>query len=182
MKVKRIIETEVTKFEVGDQIKVGKYTATAMKQDGDNMIFCFDQYLDKPYTHENLLEKLNDDLLNPDSLIPISLLSQLEHVDGYLFRVPYAGEMFNETEELQYILGHYKADKDGEFLEVWPAMKDGKNRIAIRKGDPYEWGWLMNETIMSAACFAFVGTDGVANCDIASDSLGVRPVFQIANK
>lgn len=182
MKVKRIIETEVTKFEVGDQIKVGKYTATAMKQDGDNMIFCFDQYLDKPYTHENLLEKLNDDLLNPDSLIPISLLSQLVHVDGYLFRVPYAGEMFNETEELQYILGHYKADKDGEFLKCWPAMKDRKNRIAIRKDEPYEWEWLMNETIMSAAYFAFVLSFGLAYYGTASSSYGVRPVFQIANK
>lgn len=50
MKVWRKKKQKIDHFKVGDQIKVGKYTATCQKvEENGNGIFMLDQYLDKAY-------------------------------------------------------------------------------------------------------------------------------------
>ena len=61
----------------------------------------------------------------------------------------------------------------------WPLMTDRKNRIAIREGEAYEWGWLQNKLEFSSAYFAPVYGYGSPNCAGASSSGGVRPVFRL---
>ena len=58
-------------------------------------------------------------------------------------------------------------------------MKERANRIADRKGESYEWGWLQNIRQGSATVFCHVYNDGGANYWDASGSLGVRPAFLI---
>ena len=63
--------------------------------------------------------------------------------------------------------------------EQWPLMKERANRVAERKGESYEWGWLQNKYVQSATNFGLVYDDGDADTWAASNSLGVRPAFLI---
>lgn len=58
-------------------------------------------------------------------------------------------------------------------------MKERANRVAERKGESYEWGWLQNKYVRSAARFCNVYAYGDAGDWGASDSIGVRPAFLI---
>ena len=58
-------------------------------------------------------------------------------------------------------------------------MKERANRVAERKGESYEWGWLQNKYVRSAAGFCHVDSDGGARNWDASNSVGVRPAFLI---
>ena len=52
MKVLRKQETDISEtasFQIGDQIRLGKYTATCQKVTDKSAIFLLDQYLDKAY-------------------------------------------------------------------------------------------------------------------------------------
>lgn len=88
--------------------------------------------------------------------------------NGDLLRIPYAEEFFGDVD------GYESSGK-----KQWPLMTDRKNRIAIREGEAYEWGWLQNKLEFSSAYFAYVAYDGSATCRDASDSGGVRPVFRL---
>ena len=58
-------------------------------------------------------------------------------------------------------------------------MKERANRVAERKGESYEWGWLQNKYVQSATNFCFVNFNGLAVNWAASSSFGVRPAFLI---
>jgi len=63
--------------------------------------------------------------------------------------------------------------------EQWPLMKERANRVAERKGESYEWGWLQNKYVRSATNFCAVNANGDADGWNASNSFGVRPAFLI---
>ena len=63
--------------------------------------------------------------------------------------------------------------------EQWPLMKERANRVAERKGESYEWGWLQNKYVRSATRFCRANFNGYANDWAASNSFGVRPAFLI---
>lgn len=180
MQVIRSQKIEVKKFEVGDQINVGKYTATCQKLTDNTAIFIFDQYLDEVYpmnlTDTNvggyessyLRDKLKDGKIDrsfeeiSDKLVPFE--------NGDLLRLPTVGEMFGYDD-------FYEMDD----AEQWELMKNRRNRIAFRDGDKYEWGWLQNKVKNSSAFFACVSDVGGAYHYGASGTFGVRPVFQLSN-
>lgn len=178
MKIIRKQELETNAIQVGDQIQVGKYTATCQKVTDGKAIFLLDQYLDKPYTmnnrwtnkggydasdlraeFKNIVLDANFDVIR-DSLVPFD--------NGDLMRIATVGEMFGYDD-------YYEMDD----AEQWELMKDRRNRIALREGDEYEWGWLQNKVKNSSANFAYVSRDGYATSCGASNSFGVRPVFQL---
>lgn len=181
MNIMRKQEVETNAIQVGDQIRVGKYTATCQKVVDGKAIFLMDQYLDKPYpmnnrlTNEggyeasdlraefkNIIFDTNFDTIR-DSLVPFA--------NGDLMRIATVGEMFGHDD-------YYEMDD----AEQWELMKDRRNRIALRDGDEYEWGWLQNKVKNSSARFARVDAYGAANCNSASGaSIGVRPVFQLVS-
>lgn len=88
--------------------------------------------------------------------------------NGDLLRIPYAEEFFGDVD------GYESSGK-----KQWPLMTDRKNRIAIREGEAYEWGWLQNKLEFSSAYFADVNYLGGASYLNASNSYGVRPVFRL---
>ena len=176
MKVLREIETETDRLQVGDRIKVNysgeEHYATAIQERGDTMLFLTDDYLDDAMqmntddTTEGgwegsfLREKLQDIAENTDIK---DLLVPFEN--GDLLTLLSIQEMFGLDE-------HF--DKCSGQIE-W--LKDRRHRIADRKGESYEWGWL--RSVVSATRFACVGDSGFAYYYYASYALGVRPAFAI---
>lgn len=182
MKVNRVIETETNCFKIGDQIHVGHYTTTCQEVTSIAAIFLLDQYLDEAYPmnrkntnmggykksdlRETLRSKEILDLFDDwgDRMVPFD--------NGDLLRIPFFGEIFGQ-EDAEYF------EPDG--CEQWELMKDRKNRIAFRQ-NCWEWGWLQNKVKTSSSGFCSVDDDGFASRWVASDVIGVRPVFQIANE
>lgn len=180
MNIIRKQELDTNALQIGDQIKVGKYTATCQKVTDGKAIFLLDQYLDKPYAmnsqwtnkggykasdlraeFKNIILDANFDAIR-DSLIPFD--------NGDLMRIATVGEMFGHDDD-------YEMDD----AEQWELMKDRRNRIALREGDEYEWGWLQNKLKGSAASFAGVNGYGYPDYGNALDTFGVRPVFQLVS-
>ena len=165
-------------FKVGDQIQIGKYTATCQKVARKGALFLLDQYLDEPF-------KMNQENTNEGGYEASDLRKELQKnsvleifdsvremmvpfKNGDLLRIPYAEEFFGDVDSYE---------PSGK--KQWPLMKDRKNRIAIREGEPYEWGWLQNKLKSSGAVFALVHDLGAAASGNASGSDGVRPVFRL---
>lgn len=180
MKITRKIKIETTEVRVGDQIQVGKYTATCQAvPNAGYAIFLLDQYLDKPmaynrngknaggYEKSDVRRELNAlEILEIFAALPL-----VPHENGDLLRLPFYGEMFGHDE--WYNTGAVEADNS----EQWPLMADRRNRVADREGEDYEWGWLQNTYVLSAAYACTVRADGGANHWRASAVVGVRPAF-----
>ena len=175
---RRITEELDEEIGVGDQIRVGKYTATCQKVSKTGALFLLDQYLDKPqpmnadgsgrpYEESDLRKYLQSE----EALKVFRQYSErmVAHENGDLLRIPTFSEIFG-VEDAEYF------EPDG--MKQWPLMKDRKNRIAFRK-DEWEWGWLQNKRKGSATGFADVLYGGLASYTSASASLGVRPAFLI---
>ena len=166
--------------EIGDKIKVGKYTATCQKVTDEGALFLMDQYLDKIYpmnlepTNEGgypasyLRKETNKDLAGDSNFDEIRPYLVPVFVND-LFRIPTVGEMFGKD-------CFYEMDGAGR----WPLMKNRRNRMTNRENEEYEWGWLQNKVARSATSFAFVDGYGGATYNAASHAnYGVRPVFMV---
>lgn len=169
-------ETETDSLQVGDRIKVSfsgeEHYATAIQQEDDVMLFLADDYLDDAmqmnptdttvggWEESELRKRLQDIAENTDikdQLIPFE--------NGDLLTLLSAQEMFGLDENYNKCSGQIE----------W--LKDRRHRIAERKGESYEWGWL--RSVVSATHFALVNDAGNANGNRASSALGVRPAFMI---
>lgn len=181
MKVLRKQEVSIQttgEFKVGDQIQIGKYTATCQKVTRKGALFLLDQYLDEAFkmNRENTNEGGYEASDLRKELQENSVLEIFDSVremmvpfkNGDLLRIPYAEEFFGDVDSYE---------PSGK--KQWPLMEDRKNRIAIREGEAYEWGWLQNKLKSSGAHFALVTDDGRTTCSGASASIGVRPVLRL---
>lgn len=181
MKVLRQQEVSIQttgEFKVGDQIQVGKYTATCQKVTKKEALFLLDQYLDEPFkmNRENTNEggyEASDLRMELQKNSILEIFSSVREMmvpfkNGNLLRIPYAEEFFGDVDAYE---------PSGK--KQWPLMRERKNRIAIREGEAYEWGWLENKVKSSGTSFAAVHNRGAANYNGASGSLGVRPVFRL---
>ena len=174
--VLREIETETDSLQVGDRIKVSfsgeEHYATAIQQKDDVMLFLADDYLDDAmqmnptdtteggWEESELRKRLQDIAENTDikdQLVPFE--------NGDLLTLLSMEEMFGLDKDFN------KCDGQIEWL------KDRRHRIAERKGDSYEWGWL--RSVVSASSFASVDGHGYANYSDASNAFGVRSAFMI---
>ena len=179
MKITRTMTIETNEIQIGDRIEVGHYTATCQKLVGEGLaLFLLDQYLDKPmqkntnaggYDGSDLRKDLNTGKIL-DEFAPLELVP---FENGDLLRLPLYGEMFGHDD--WYNSGAVEPDN----CEQWPLMKERANRIAERKGENYEWGWLQNIRQGSASPFCHVYGYGGAYYCYASFSFGVRPAFLI---
>lgn len=186
MKVMRKMEGTINKkvgFKVGDQIQIGKYTATCQKVGKKGAIFCMDQYLDEDrpmnaqrtnegdYESSDLRKYLQT--LSADEMFAEIKEMMVPFKNGDLLRIPTAEEMFGPEEAYEY----YEALKN---KKQWPLMKDRHNLIAFREDEQkLEWGWLQNKYKDSAANFAIVTSNGYAYDGSASNAYGVRVVFRL---
>ena len=178
MKVMREIRIKTKRLQIGDRIKVSlpgeEYTATAIKDEGDGMLFLFDEYLDeaRPMNRQNSTDggydasEMRNFLRELAGVFPGKLRKRMVAFEnGDLLRLLTITEMCGVDENFNRCEGQIE----------W--MKDNRHRIACRKGKEYECGW--TSTVVSGAYFALVDSDGFAACAGASDPLGVRPAFKI---
>lgn len=179
LRKQKVIIQEACKFEVEDQIQIGKYTATCQKITKKGALFLLDQYLDDPFrmnqknTNKGGYEEsdLQKDLQKNSILDIFSSLRNrmVPFKNGDLLRIPFAEEFFGDID------GYVPSGK-----KQWSLMKDRKNRIAIRLGEEaYEWGWLQNKVESSSVHFARVNGSGDLGYNGASNYFGVRPVFRL---
>lgn len=177
-------------YNVGDQIKIGDYTATCVRsllktyEPGyAHHTFCFDTYLDTEMTRIDFLAKLEvwfqsykwfDEIR--DDVEMICYPGCNSHL-----RVPYAGEMFTKDSLEAYC---FSDRYTGAWEKQWPCMADNDKRIATLRGCPAT-GWLMNSAKISdrCGCFATVSWDGkIGSASRVTEFLGVRPVFVLRQK
>ncbi len=185
MKVLRKQEIEIRiadDFKIGDQIVVGKYTATCQTVTRKGALFLLDQYLDTAYqmNRENTNEggyeasDLRKELQKEEVLDIFSSIREMmvPFKNGDLLRIPHVEEFF----------GDFNAFEPSGKRQ-WTLMKDYKNRIAIREGGVYECGWLQNKVKSSSTLFALASgydhTFSIAASAFAPAPYGVRPVFQL---
>lgn len=166
MKVERLIEIETADPQIGDKIHIDHYTATCQTVTPKGALFLLDQYIYERGDLRNALQ--SEEVLNifkdiRDYMVPFD--------NGDLLRLPFAGELFDKLPSW--------CEPDDH--KQWPLMQDRRNRLASRCGE-YEWGWINNKRKSSATNFCAVDYNGLAYQWGASSVLGVRPVFQIANK
>ncbi len=178
MKVIREVKIKTKHIKVGDRIKVKLpkecHTATAIRDEGDGMLFLFDEYLDEARQmnsrkstdggyHASEMRKYLKELAEA---FPKKLRKRMVAFEnGDLLRLLTITEMCGVDENFNDCKGQIE----------W--MKDNRHRIACRKDKEYECGW--TSTVVSGAYFARVGSHGGANCSGASYPLGVRPAFKI---
>lgn len=176
------------RFNVGDVVEFTLTNddvaqAMAVKQDGDNMIFCMlDCLLGKyemyyqvnncdDYENSDLRKKLNNELIDffPENLV----VKLIPFENGDFLRIPTEKEIFGDNQYGKY---------ESMLVEQWEPMKKRRNRIAFNESEDgsLKGYWLINKVRESNTGFSCVYYDDPNYC-YASYPYSVRPVFQIAN-
>lgn len=180
MLVLRKIGITADELRIGDQICIGKYTATCQDVTTEGAVFLMDQYLDEAmpmnwerssiggYAASSLRKRLNgEEILRifrdwRDWMVPL--------FNDDLLRIPTVGEMFGED--------WLRSAVELDGFNQWELMKTRKYRVAYRDNG-IEYGWLMNRPEWSETDFCIIDDRGDIKCRSARLSLGVRPVFLI---
>ena len=178
-----ILVGDIISFELTDGEAV---EAMAVKKDDQNTIFCLvdclrDEYKMNSrntnkggYEASELRAKLNVEIL---ARFPTEITEMMvPFANGDLLRLPTEKEIFG--------VNSYGLDEP-EDVTQWKPMKLRRNRIAFQGlNGSWEWYWLQNPALRDVASsthFALVTGNGHAAANSASDSIGVRPAFQIRN-
>lgn len=178
MKVIREVKIKTEKLEIGDSIRISlpgeEHTATAIRDEGDGMLFLFDEYLDeeRPMNKQNSTDggydasEMRKFLRALTDVFPKKLRKRMVPFEnGDMLRLLTITEMCGVDENFDRCEGQIE----------W--MKDRRHRMASRKDTEYECGW--TSTVVSGANFASVNWGGDAYCYNASYPCGVRPSFKI---
>lgn len=177
-------------FDVGDVISFdlldGEHMeAMAVKEEGDLVIFCTVDCLEKEYPFKrdgnikggyeasDLREALNTTILRrfPEELAKRMVPFQ----NGDLLRVPTEKEIFGENEY---------GENEPDDVTQWEPMKLRRNRIAFQgHNGPVDAYWLQNKLrgVYSASWACSVFWDGNAGSGGALNVVAVRPTFKIEN-
>ena len=181
-----MIENNEGQVRMGDRIRftmADGETAEAMAvkilEDGSGLFIFTDclrtEYrLHKPGKYPGwekceLREKLNGEILEQ---LPEDLKARLVPFEnGDLLRIPTEREIFGENPY---------GEPEPESVEQFEPMKDRRWRIAFQGfgSGAWEWYWLQIRSVLSATDACHVSYAGYANSGGASNSYGVRPLFQ----
>lgn len=195
MEVIRKITVDTELFELGDTISFELTTgeqaqAMAVRETPNGMLFMFVDCLKTEqkmfenvnnaevvdYEHSDLRKKLNGEILEsfPEEIRERMVGMRVGQTNCFdMLRIPTEHEIFGENP--------YGVDEPKSVRRFY-GMEERRNRIAWQcsKTGEFEWYWLQNKVEDSASIFAVVDSDGFADCDYASYSLGVRPVFLLS--
>ena len=195
MEVIRKITVDTELFELGDTISFELTTgeqvqAMAVRETPNGMLFMFVDCLKTEqkmfenvnnaevvdYAHSDLRKKLNGEILEsfPEEIRERMVGMRVGQTNCFdMLRIPTEREIFGENP--------YGEDEPKSVRRFYD-MEERRNRIAWQgsKTGEFEWYWLQNKVEDSASYFAFVHYYGIANCNYASYSFGVRPVFLLS--
>ena len=165
--------TATSLFKVGDQIRVGKYTATCQKvlvspTNGSvsGYVFWLDQYLDRQYTYVDAVERMPQDCMRDGNF---KELVDFMPLDIYL----------PSTEDIYGKDDFYRDGYKYEDGEQWELMKVNRNRLPDQVLDldtKYLGCWLYNEAMISGshAVISYAGDPSFAG---DKTLLPVRPAM-----
>ena len=123
------------------------------------------------YEKSYLREWLNGECI---AKFPFSMrMNMIPFENGDLLRIPTEREIFGQN-----IYG----EEEPDTVEQFEPMKKRRNRLAsdgLNGG--YQYYWLKNKRVRSAAYFCFVTNTGRASTNDASNSFGVRPLYRLRN-
>lgn len=186
MKVIRKVEKEVKKFKIGDQIALGRYTATAMAQDETGTTFCLDQvYGEKPmaYGDEKRIKALyNSKMFDEvrDMMEPFVFVNRDsgERV-GMLLRYPTAEEIWGK----RVASGILPTTIEGADKR-WEAMKEARNRIGFNVKGGIRGYWTdsfigSDDEINGHVTVCFDGNAGATDVKDGDNHVYFRPVFKL---
>ena len=199
MIVKRTIKTETDNFEIGDVISFKltdgeKVKAMAVRKTDEGMLFITVDCLNEEqpmfknpgamgsmqinYFNSDLRHWLNNEVIArfPEEIKSRMIPMRIGCTDTFdLLRIPTEKEIFGENP-------YGKAECDA--VKRFKGMKKRRNRIAFDRSEEgkekWQWYWLQNRVEDTAANFAYVILNGIANYTHASYSNGVRPVFLLS--
>ena len=169
---------DVIAFKLTDGERV---QAMAVNQESDGMLFCLvhclaDEYSmndmntnEGGYEDSDLRKTLNTEII---ARFPADIKAMMVPFgNGDYLRLPTEKEIFGEN---------YYGEYESPYVQQWKPMKQRRNRIAFQsEHGGGKWCWLQNKCRESAVNFVHVFYDGCASHDIASCSIGVRPVFKL---
>ena len=173
------------KYKTGDKIKIvfafakkERHMATAVQQQGGNMLFVLDDYLDEPFymnqADTNWGRYNKSDMRKHLQKVAEGLSEEFKSMlvpfeNGDLLRLLTITELFG-------LDSSFNNRREGQILY----FKDRENRIASRKGES-ECGWTATAVEINASRFVLVTGDGSMSAYDASCECGVRPAFLIKN-
>lgn len=179
MEILRTQKMETTNIQIGDTVTVdlngfGTYDATVQLVTDDDILFMFDDCITE--------HKMNNGPSNQGGFE----FSDLNWWMQNTLRPTFPEELKNKIIMLSIptygmMFGHdvwYDDFVEPDNDEQLPLMKKRKNRIADYDNE-YSWYWVQNKIVNSPSYFAFVGSNGLANYNYASNVYGVRPVFLV---
>lgn len=186
VKKSRWVDADKCGYEVEDVIAFKltdgeKVQAMAVQQENDGMLFCLmdclaDEYSmndtntnEGGYEGSDLRKKLNTEII---ARFPADIKAvMVPFENGDYLRLPTEKEIFGEN---------YYGEYESPYVQQWKPMRQRRNRIAFQGNNGgWEWYWLQNKCRDSAASFPSVINYGIANCNAASNSFGVRLVFKL---
>jgi len=186
IQVIRPAEITIGRVDLNDYLRFsiyGKYySATAIKQETDSMLFCFNNCLsdDVPmFTEEPVnggydVSDLRKFLKKIENEFPANIKKRMiPFKNGDLLRIATCEEILDKYE----FVDRSCEDLGGNQI---PYFKNFKKRIALRDDEP-EWYWMQNRIKGSPSYFAICYHDGRCGSSDPTVPHGVRPFFQIRN-
>ena len=195
MKVTRSTMIETEQFELGDVISFTlttgeKVKAKAVLETPNGMLFITVDCLRNEqkmfenlggaekvdYEHSDLRKKLNGEIFEsfPEEIKGRMVGMRVGQTNCFdMLRIPTEREIFGDN----------PCGKDEPVsVRRFYGMENRRERIAFQGSETgiWEWYWLQNKVEDSASLFAYVDGENNAECDDASMSIGVRPVFLLA--
>ena len=162
VKVYRPVETDIAQIELYDKIKIRFidrfYTITAIRQDGDGMLFCFDSCIAGSYRMKGDSTNFeNEDQNNYRRSAIRKWLQNNEHLlkwnpiydymipfeNGDMLRLATYDELFG-CDENEYRHGFIENIGGSQI----PYFEDRENRKATKSGLPV-WYWLQNKQLQT---------------------------------
>lgn len=179
MKALREVKMEVTRYEIGDRIKVRfaseAHYATAIFQDRGCMMFLMDECLNeaRPMNEGGGIEGGYD-----ASDLRKWLAEKADEIPKKLHKrmIPFKNGDYLGLLSGAAVFGDAEGFKFGGNPIPW--FRDKKHRVGFRKNRAESW-WLRD--VVSAAAFANVDNYGGVYGGSASRSFGVRPAFRISH-
>ena len=191
MEVTRKVKKEVKKVQLGDQIVLGRYTATAVAQDTSGATFCFDQVYGETPMKESLDVKRVKALYKSKAMKDVAnflvpLFDDVANVDPadqplVFFRSPTAEEIFSK-QHLRSVISTTIPGAD----KRWEVMKDASYRIGIGVDGFLHSYWTESLVKPDSATYSNAGSNVVVDfsgglnfVDGNNSVIYWRPVFKL---
>ncbi len=163
-------------MEINDKMTIdlegiGEATATAVKKEGERILFVFDGTIGN-----SNMDNMDNFLSNLATKFPQPLQDRLEEI-----RLLDASEVFSDCDspEWEWLLQHTKVKMENLQIPYFKSVYH--RRVEYTLNEAFDYWWLCSAAFPSRG-FVIVNSCGDALYNNASFSSGVRPLFVLKDK